>query len=180
MTKKVARGALIMNEMNTDWIKELVRSEEQMEQAGLVDFSPRTDTQNIVLSASIEFLKELKLLFIKNANIFNQMKGKSDGSIRIYGIAKTHADFMLFRNGYKLVFNLVQPGKVQIVFHHLSTPFVSSDASNLENETPIKDGLLEAAWGAFHEVRWVSDGKPINNEHLIKFYMRNFVQNSAK
>ena len=40
-----------------DWIKELVRSEEQMEQAGLIDFSPRTDTQNIVLAASIDYLK---------------------------------------------------------------------------------------------------------------------------
>jgi hypothetical protein len=169
-----------MNEINTNWIKELVRSEEQMEQAGLVDFSPITDTQNIILSASIEFLKELKTMFIQSANVFNQMKGKSDGSIRIYGIAKTHADFMLFRNGYKLVFNLVQPGKIQIVFHHMSTPFVSSDSSNLEGESPINDGLLEAAWGAFYEVRWVSDKKPINNEHLIKYYMRKFVQNSAK
>ena len=169
-----------MNEVNTDWIKELVRSEQQMEQAGLVDFNPKIDTQNIVLSASIEFLRDLKSLFIKNANLFNQMKGKSDGSIRIYGIAKTHADFMLFRNGYKLVFNLIQPGKIQIVFHHMSTPFVSSDSSNLENEKPIKDSLLEAAWGAFHEVRWVSRGRPINNEYLIKFYMRHFVQNSTK
>jgi len=169
-----------MNETNMDWIKELVRSEEQMEKAGLVDFSPRTDTQNIVLSASIDYLKELKALFIKNSNIFNQLKGKSEGAIRIYGIAKTHADFMLFRNGYKLVFNLVQPGRIQIVFHHMSTPFVSSDSSNLESETKVKDGLLEAAWGAFHEVKWVNNGKPVNNEHLIKFYMRSFVQNSSK
>ena len=163
-----------------DWIKELVRSEEQMEQAGLIDFSPRTDTQNIVLAASIDYLKELKGLFIKSSNVFNQLKGKSEGSIRIYGIAKTHADFMLFRNGYKLVFNLTQPGKIQIIFHHMSTPFVSSDSSNLDSETKIKDGLLEAAWGAFHEVRWVNNEKPVNNDHLIKFYLRSFVQNSAK
>lgn len=178
MTKKVAQGALMTE--NNEWIKELVRSEEQMEKAGLVDFSPVADTQNIILSASIEYLKTLKSLFIKNANIFNQLKGKSDGAIRIYGIAKTHADFMLFRNGYKLVFNMIQPGKIQIVFHRTSTPFVSSDASkNTDGKSPLNDGVLEAAWGAFHEVRWVCDSKPINNEHLIKFYLKNFVQNST-
>lgn len=169
-----------MNDGSIEWIKELVRSEQQMESAGLVDFTPFTDTENLVLSASIEFLKEIKAQFIKNANIFNQLKGNADGSLRVYGIAKTHADFMLFRNGYKLVFNLVQPGKINVAFHHMSTPFVSSELKNIKSESPVKDGLIEAAWGAFKEVRWVSENKPINKDHLIKFYMRSFIQNSSK
>ncbi len=166
------------NEQDIDWIKELIRNEQQMETSGLVDFSPLINKDNIILSSSIEFLKHLKIQFIKNADVFNQLKGSAEGLIKVYGIAKTHADFMLFRNGYKIVFNMVQAGKIQITFHHMSTPFLSS--TDQISSTVVPDGTIEAAWGAFNEIRWVSDKKPVNADHLVKFYLRTFVQNSTK
>lgn len=167
------------NEQNIDWIKELIRNEQQMETSGLVDFSPLINKDNIILSSSIEFLKHLKVQFIQNADVFNQLKGSADGLIKVYGIAKTHADFMLFRNGYKLVFNMLQPGKIQITFHHMASPFLASNSQS-ENSTLVPNGSIEAAWGAFNEVRWVSEKKPVNADHLVKFYLRTFVQNSTK
>ncbi len=166
-------------EQNIEWIQELIRNEQQMETSGLIDFSPIINKDHIILSSSIEFLKNLKSEFIKNADIFNQLKGNSNGTIKIYGIAKTHADFMIFRNGYKLVFNMLHPGKIQITFHHMSSPFL---ASTSPQSTPpsIPNGILEATWGAFNEVRWVSDKKPVNQNHLVRFYLRSFVQNSTK
>lgn len=130
---------------NLEWIKELIRSEKQMEEAGLVDFSPSLNKDQIVLSATIELLKELKKKFIFHANTFNSLKGQSQGLIKVYGIAKTHADFMLFRNGYKLVFNMLNPGKIQITYHNLSSPFLNSDSKSTASSA-VPNATLEAAW----------------------------------
>ena len=92
---------------------------------------------------------------------------------------RKNMDFMIFRNGYKLVFNMLHPGKIQITFHHMSSPFLTSNSSN-SNPAVIPDGTIEAAWGAFNEIRWVSDKKPVNPDHLVKYYLRTFVQNSTK
>lgn len=161
-----------------EWIKDLIRSELKMEEAGIVDFSPAINTDNIILSETLSFLKNLKREFIKNASIFNQLKGSNNGQIKVYGIAKTHADFMLFRNGYKLVFNMVNPGKVQITFHNMATPFTNTKNARPENPH-VPSATIIAAWGAFNEIRWFADKKSVNIDHLVKFYTRLFVQNSA-
>lgn len=166
-------------DQNLSWIKELIQNEKQMEDSGLIDFSPIVNKDNIILASSIEMLKHMKTEFIKNADVFNQLKGSNHGLIKIYGIAKTHADFMLFRNGYKLVFSLFEPGRIQITFHHMSSPFLNTNTQAPTN-SPIQESIIEAAWGAFNEVRWVNDKKPVNKDHLVKFYMRTFVQNSTK
>lgn len=177
--KRTPLGDHMEETQNIEWIQELIRNEQQMENSGLVDFSPVINKDNLILSSSIEFLKELKTDFINNADIFNQLKGSTNGLIKVYGIAKTHADFMLFRNGYKLVFNMLNPGKIQITFHHLSSPFLNAHPAT-ETNSAIPNGTIDAAWGAFNEVRWVSDKKPVSNSHLVKFYLRTFVQNSTK
>ena len=47
----------------------------------------------------------------------------------IYGIANTHADFMLFRNGFKLIFSLKEPGAVSVRFHYVGAGFQQTAAS---------------------------------------------------
>ncbi|MCO5114134.1 MAG: hypothetical protein M9899_08160 [Bdellovibrionaceae bacterium] len=72
-------------------IKDLVRGEQQMEEAGVIDFSPAFDPANILLKGTVEFLQSLKAQFIRNATIFNQLKNTNLGQIKIYGISKTHS-----------------------------------------------------------------------------------------
>lgn len=155
-----------------------------MEEAGLVDFSPAFDPTNVMLKSSIDFLRDLKVEFIKTASVFNKLKGTEDGQIKVYGISKTHADFMLFRNGYKLIFSLIKPGEVMIQFHHLSSPFVGEDYKQAPDEekttAPIPQTILNGVWGAFGEVIWTKGNRRINPNYLVKFYIKNFVQNSAK
>lgn len=172
------------NSQDLSWIKELVRGEKQREEAGVVDFSPAFDPKNLVMKETIDFLKVLKLSFIKNATYFNQLKGPSEGHIKVYGISKTHTDFMLFRNGYKLIFSMTKPGQIVIKFHHLSTPFINNDYNQVESEqiikSPIPQTALEARWGAFNELVWTHAEKRINVEYLVKFYIKNFVHSSTK
>ncbi len=167
-------------EKSYDWIQDLVRGEQHMEEAGVVDFSPAFDPANVLLKGSIEFLKGLKSKFIKASSIFNQLKRSQNGHIKIYGISRTHADFMLFRNGYKLIFSLSEPGKVTIQFHHMSTPFLNENPKEDGANTPSIHSIITAQWGAFGEIVWQHKSKEINPEYLVRFFMKNFVHNSSK
>ena len=86
-----------------NWIKELVLAEKQMEDAGMVDMEAGFDPSSQVEESTVEFITDLKASFVEAASAFNQLKGSTLGQIRIYGISKTKADFMLFRNGYKQI-----------------------------------------------------------------------------
>ena len=105
------------------WIKELVRDEQQMEESGIVEVG-----RNLMVKksyeATIEMLNDLKTCFIECSAAFNQIKSISIGQIKIYAIAKTMADFMLFRNGYKLLFNAKGPGRIQVTFVHSGSSFI--------------------------------------------------------
>src|SRR5262245_54239455 len=89
-----------------NWVRELVKAEEQMEETGIVDMSVGIEDQRFLVRESVQFLLLLKNEFIDATNAFNQLKTSPLGRIKVYGIAKTEADFMLFRNGFKMIFTL--------------------------------------------------------------------------
>ena len=86
---------------STEWIKELVSSELQMEEQGEVDVTAGYNPDNNLEAETIQFLTEIKENFIDYATIFNKHRGVAVGGVKIYGISRTQADFMLFRNGLK-------------------------------------------------------------------------------
>ena len=112
------------------WIKELVRAEQRMEESGVVDFSFGFDPQQLLFTESLDFLGALKNSFVESSSSFNQLKGSTVGRIKIYGISNTHADFMLFRNGFKLIFALKEPGVIGIRFHYVGAGFASAPAAS--------------------------------------------------
>jgi hypothetical protein len=158
------------------WIKELVQAEQQMEDAGIVDMTAGFDPDRQLDEATIDFLNDIKLLFVDAASAFNQLKGSTLGHIRIYGISKTKADFMLFRNGYKLIFNMRHAGLVTVSYSAAVTHYVPG--SNKE-ETGNQD-ILKADWGAFGQLNWTYNGSPIQMDYLVRYYMSRFVRDSAK
>lgn len=158
------------------WIKELVAAEQQMEDAGIVDMTAGYDPDRQLEEATLDFLNDLKLAFVEAASAFNQLKGSSLGHIRIYGISKTKSDFMLFRNGYKLIFSMRHAGIVSVSYSAAVTGFVPGQAK-------IDDGaqdILKADWGAFGQLNWTFEERPIQLDYLIRYYMSRFVRDSAK
>jgi hypothetical protein len=79
------------------WIKDLVAADQQMQDYGIVDLSISEDPSLQLEDATVDFLQDLKLEFLKVISAFNQLSGSSIGPIRVYSVAKTKADFMLFR-----------------------------------------------------------------------------------
>ena len=155
------------------WIKELVRSESDTDASRHGTFSEDiTPSQSDLAEHSMEFLKQLKTAFTTQFADFNRLKGFS-GSVKIYGIADTEADFMLFRKGHKLVFSLKEPGliAVQMKFNDqiLNTTMSGQSAD-----------LIKGEWGPFNELKWTYNNQAIDINHLIRYYITYFVKNSTQ
>lgn len=162
------------------WIKDLVRAEEKMEESGVIDYGMGFDPQHLLVTESISFLNSMKTAFVDAASSFNQLKASAVGRVKIYGISNTHADFMLFRNGFKLIFALKEPGVVGIRFHYVGSAFVSPGASDNGAKVPSEEDLIQARWGAFGDLQWCYRDQPVKTDYLVRYYLTRFIRESAK
>lgn len=159
------------------WIKELVLAEQQMEEAGVVEMEAGFDPERELERETLEFIQDLKASFIEAASAFNQLKGSTHGHLRIYGISKTKADFMLFRNGYKLIFSLRQAGVIAVTYSAAGAHYVPG---TVRPDEPEPRDMLQATWAAFGQLTWTYNGHPINMDYLIRYYVSRFVKDSAR
>ncbi len=175
-----------MDVEKTSWIKNLVRTEEDMEQAGIVDADLGLDKDRVLVTETLRFLQNLKNSFVEASSLFNDLKSSPVGRIKIYGIAKTHADFMLFRNGYKMIFGLKAPGRVSIRFNFIGSSYIPTardpepSLTGAGAQSLMEEHLVEAAMGAFGEVEWAFHGHRFQLDNLVRHYMSLFVKESTK
>lgn len=162
-----------------EWIKNLVLAEQQMEDTGVVDFSAGFDPQTELEEATIDYLHDLKAAFVDAASAFNQLKGSVVGNLKIYGISKTKADFMLFRNGYKLIFSLRAPGVLGVSLNSIGSNYLPGQTAELEAEKE-NTNYLKARWGAFGELTWTHQDQSVRMDNLVRYYLSRFVRESAK
>ena len=164
-----------------DWIKELVEGERKMEETGVIDFSAGFDPQKNLNVETQKFLESLKQDFVDFATAFNQLKGMSLGGIKIYGIAGTTSDFMLFRNGYKLIFATKAPGQISVRFQFQGAGFIPGEkAAGQSAENLANEDLIEARWGAFGQLIWTYKELEAKPEFVIRYYLSRFIRESAK
>jgi hypothetical protein len=167
-----------------NWLRELVKAEDQVEESGIVDFSVGFDNDQYLISESISFLLQMKNAFVESSNVFNELKHSTLGRIKIYGIAKTHADFMLFRNGYKMIFSLSGPGTISIRFNFLGpNQYMPSSIPTAQQSTTaqlMEEHVIEAKPGPFQDLVWTYKGAPIKIDALVKYHMSLFIRESAK
>ena len=157
------------------WIRDLVNTEQQMEEAGVVQVSSGFQPEKHLLNETLLFMTQLKREFVDASTAFNQLKGSPMGRIKIYSISQTQADFMLFRNGFKLVFSIKQPGTVAMGFLQSASLNPGKGGSR-----PQEEELLKAKWGPFGDLLWSYNDQPIKIEYLVKYYITRFVHESAK
>lgn len=166
------------------WIKELVKAEQQMEESGLVDMSFGFDPERVLVTESVQFLLALKTEFVDASSAFNDLKPSALGRIKIYGIAKTHADFMLFRNGFKMIFSLKAPGQISVRFNFIGTNYIPTpgmaESAPVPNANVMDENVIEAKWAAFEELIWTYKGQPVKIEYMVRHYLTQFIRESAK
>ncbi len=161
---------------NLDWVRELVESERRMEETGIIDISAMQDEQKDLHDKTIEYLKSLKEVFMDYTTAFNNMKNSPIGTVKIYGISNTATDFMLFRNGYKLLFSAIAPGRIAMSFQS-QTPSLMPSMNPL---AAAAEEYLDAQMGAFGEITWTYRGAVVNPDSLVRYYSTRFIRDSAK
>lgn len=164
------------------WIRELVRAEEQMEESGIVDMGTGLGDNQNLLQDSLAYLQQLKTEFIEAASAFNELKASPLGRVKIYGIAKTHADFMLFRNGFKMIFSLKDPGHISIRFNFIGPNYTPTQIPSLMNTaaTMMEENLIEAKMGPFNELQWCYKGEQVKLSSVVKYHLTLFIKESTK
>lgn len=167
-----------------NWIQDLVKAEERIEETGIVDMSIGFDNEKTLSAETLQFLQTMKNSMIDSANAFNELKSSPLGRIKIYGIAKTQADFMLFRNGYKMIFSYKAPGVISIRFNFLGpNQYVASQiptANASVTSQLMEENQIVAKKGPFNEMIWTFHEQPIQLENAIRYHMTLFIRESAK
>lgn len=158
-----------------DWIRELVKSEQRMEETGLVEVQSGDAERILLEQETVRFLEELKQEFVDAASAFNHLKASAIGRIKIYGVAQTAADFMLFRNGFKMIFSQSNPGQIRVKFNFIGTNFIPNE----QDTASIEEDLIDSAWGPFQELSWLYQGQEFKSKALVKFYLSKFIRESA-
>ncbi|OFZ17843.1 MAG: hypothetical protein A2Z20_05685 [Bdellovibrionales bacterium RBG_16_40_8] len=162
---------------NIDWIKELVITEQQMEDTGTINLSAVSLDAHLD-EQTLEFMQDIKAGFVEAAATFNQFKGSAVGTLKIYGISNTKADFMLFRNGYKLIFSIKRAGEIEVYSSIMSTHFLTG--AQEQEAKPTERDSIRAHWGAYGELQWHNKNLPVKLDYLIRYYLSRFVRESTK
>ncbi len=163
-----------------DWIQELIDSENKILESGIVDANPEYKKQRLVVKSTLDLLHALKDQFTDVTQMYNEFKPTPQGKIKIYTIAQTHSDFMLFRNGYKMIFTMKEPGVIEIRFNFIGSQLISSvhSVESKVNSKIFDDQKLQLQVKPFEEVTWLFNGAEFKVEFLVKYYLNLFVRES--
>jgi hypothetical protein len=167
------------------WIHELARGETHPEMDRLLQAGSGSDPQQMVEESTIHFLSELRESFNEYAKVFNiySETGTKFQEVKIYNLAGTAADFMVFRNQIKLTVTNSAHGVIQLQFsQHVRGALavdgqIHGQANNaLNSGIEGRGGELQAQIGPFRDIFWTFQAQKVNPEQVAKFYFTEFVR----
>lgn len=160
---------------NTQWIHDLARAETHPEADKLMSESSAYDPNRRIQEATHEFMQEVKEAFTEYSRAFNAYSenGTKFADLKIYSVAQTECDFMLFRNQLKLVVSNISHGVISFSFSkHIKSHYVGTES---EKEFPPAQELL-AELGPFRDVKWMFRGQHVEAYQVAKFYFAEFLR----
>ncbi len=171
-----------LNPAPQGWIHDLAKAEVHPEAERLLQLGRNFDPQQLVEESTIEFLSQLREHFTEYARIFNgySESGSRFQELKVFSIAQTAADFMMFRNSVKLVISNSAHGVIQFAFaqHVRGTLSVDGQVSGAPrpNSSVGQSQELLAQVGPFRDGYWTFQGEKVSAEQVAKFYFSEFVR----
>ncbi|MEN9724378.1 MAG: hypothetical protein RJB38_2364 [Pseudomonadota bacterium] len=154
------------------WIHSLARGEQNPEADRLLQAaSGGLDPQQRIEEATVDFLTRIREQFTEFCRIFNGYSeaGSRFQEIKVYSVAQTAADFMIYRNQVKLVVSNAAHGVIQISFSHHQRAGAPTDPASAAQD-------LLAQVGPFGDVTWTYQGERIQPVQVARFYFTEFVR----
>jgi len=155
------------------WAVDLALAERRMERSGEVDFSNQFQKHELLKRKTVDFVRGLHEAFRAQIELFNEARYSAGHAVHMYRVSGTETDFMLYRNGVKLVVSGSKSGKVVFAFNqYMGQIFTAAQA------TPTVE--IEGHWGPFDQLQWVYKGERIRREDVVQYFMTEFVRQSFK
>lgn len=166
------------------WLHELAKSEIHPDAEKILQLGKSFDPQQLVEESAIDFLTELREFFNEYLRVFNSYSemGTKFQDIKVYSVAQSAADFMLFRNQIKLIFSNSAHGVIQISFaQHVRGSFAVNGQEHNASTTPStllnsQSQELLAQVGPFRDVYWTFHGEKVSPDQVSKFYFAEFTR----
>jgi hypothetical protein len=169
------------------WIHDLARAEIHPDAERLLQLDGGTDPQQMVEESTIDFLSGLREYSAEYARVFNAFaeNGGKFQEVKVYSVAQTAADFMIFRNQVKLIVANTAHGVIQIAFAQHARGTINVDGqmihqamqgTQVPGATPSQDLLAQV--GPFRDVHWTYQGERVTPEQVAKAYFAEFVRAS--
>lgn len=154
------------------WAADLALTERRMERRGEVEYSSSFQKQEMLRQQTTEYMRVLRSEFAKSIEEFNDARQSGANAIHLYSISNTENDFMLFRNGSKLVVSGQRSGRILFAFNQfLGQVYNPQLGPNFE---------LEARWGPFDRLFWSYQSERVQVNDIIRFFLSEFVRQSYK
>jgi hypothetical protein len=159
--------------LNNTWIHELVRAENSPEADALLRLSHASAPQQAIEESTVEFLSDLRAYFQEYVRLFNSLSeaGKKFSEIKIFNLTQGAADFMLYRNGIKLIVANTTHGVIQFSYDK----HMIAGAGTTEFNIPQSEDLL-AQLGAFGTVHWSYRSERVESEQVAKHFFGEFTR----
>lgn len=179
----MARFKDVLPSSQQGWIHELAKSEMHPDAERLLQLGKSFDPQQLVEESTIDFLMELREHFNEFGRLFNGYSeaGTRFQEVKVYNIAQTAADFMVFRNQVKLVVSNVAHGVIQFAFAQHVRGALAVDGQQIAGQQPAASGIsgsqdLLAQVGPFRDIHWTFQGEKVTAEQVAKFYFAEFAR----
>lgn len=163
----------------TGWIHDLARAETHPDAERLLGLGSSLDPHQQVEEESIRFLTELRERFTEYSRLFNSYSeaGSRFQDIKIYSVAQSAADFMLFRAQVKLVVSNSAHGVISLAFTQHARGSFGFDGANPESAVNASRAQeILAQIGPFRDVKWTYQGTEVKPEQIAKYYFSEFVR----
>jgi hypothetical protein len=171
---------------NLGWIHDLAKAEIHPEAERLLQLGRSYDPQQLIEESTVEFLTALREQFAEYSRMFNvhSSSGTRYQEVKVYNIAQSAADFMIFRSQVKLVVSNSAHGVIQIAFaQHVRGTMSVDGQSHGAPQQPLSlpAGLghaqeILAQVGPFRDVYWTFQGEKITAAQVAKFYFIEFAR----
>jgi len=164
------------------WIHGLAKGEQNPEADRLLQAAAGgLDPQQRIEEATVDFLTRLREQFTEYCKIFNGYSeaGARFQEIKVYSVAQTAADFMIYRNQVKLVASNVAHGVIQISFSQHQRTGVAVEGQSVGatgQSTSSTAHEILAQVGPFGDVSWVYQGEKVQPAQVARFYFTEFVR----
>lgn len=145
------------------WATQLAFHERRLEKEGTADYGVPYRRQELLAEKTKEYARILQHTFRKHVEHFNQARKSAAHAIHIYKISRSDEDFLMYRNGVKLIVSAQRAGRISLSFNQFIAPLAQTDKhSHIE---------LEAVWGPFDQLFWTYKGERVQLMDVVRYFI---------